>query len=774
MKKTHFFRRWIALLLMVLLVLNSLGFASEESYSAGVMRLLNYEGEVRILDAQGNDRFIMENVRFSSGESLSTSHGAMASVGLDATKVLTLDSMTQVLFEKINNQMKLTLASGRLLLDVQEKLDENEAFEIETANMTVGIRGTIVFLTSFDGSEEEINRDLLESNATFRELLNRTLPAGYSGNFSQLVVLEGTAVAEYQDAHGHAQSVEVHAGEKITVLDDRRDEPEVIPAVAEDLGADMVNRIQEDEVLSNRVDEATDILPEDKDPESEPELPPEHIHDFTPEFTAPTCTSDGVITYRCSCGESFTASGGSALGHDWSTWSVAAAPTCTAEGKQVRTCNRCGVTEEQTLPATGHTPVTEPAVAATCTASGWTEYTYCSVCKAELSGKRTEVPALGHSWGEWQIDPEPTCIAEGKQQHTCARCGITEEQTLPATGHTPHTDPGTPATCTESGWTDHIYCEICETVLEPYQVEIPALGHDRGEWQILEEPSCMDEGMRQHTCARCGETAQEPIAATGHTSVTVSGTPATCTESGTTDYEKCSVCGQILSAPSTSTPALGHDWGEWQTLAEPSCTEPGKRQHTCGRCSTTEQEDIPTIDHIPVLVPSTATCTASGMTEYQQCSVCGQILSAPPTWAPALGHDWGEWEVITESTCTEPGSHRHTCRLCGETETEPMDLAAHSEVETGKPTCTDPGYEGRTICTVCRQIINEGTPAPALGGEHNYEPVGDTFSGSYYNEDEGVTMITVNQAYVCTRCGYGYTVIVDEWPEGAHVIDPGT
>ena len=49
MKKTHFFRRWIALLLMVLLVLNSLGFASEESYSAGVMRLLNYEGAVRIL-----------------------------------------------------------------------------------------------------------------------------------------------------------------------------------------------------------------------------------------------------------------------------------------------------------------------------------------------------------------------------------------------------------------------------------------------------------------------------------------------------------------------------------------------------------------------------------------------------------------------------------------------------------------------------------------------------------------------------------------------------
>ena len=201
MKKTAFLRQCAALLTALLLALN--GCVLAESYTASIMRLLNYEGEVYILDAGGNMRFLMENARFNSGESLNTAEGAMASVGLDASKILTLDAMTQVTFLKENNRMTLTLASGRLLLDVREKLDENENLDIQTSTMTVGIRGTVVYMTSYDASAEEVNKTLLESNPTFRELLNRALPSDYSGNFSQLVVLEGTAVATYEDENGN-------------------------------------------------------------------------------------------------------------------------------------------------------------------------------------------------------------------------------------------------------------------------------------------------------------------------------------------------------------------------------------------------------------------------------------------------------------------------------------------------------------------------------------------------------------------------------------------
>jgi hypothetical protein len=166
----------------------------------------------------------MENMRFNNGESLSTSKGSMASVGLDSSKILTLDAMTQVLFETVKNQMKLTLASGRLLLDVQEKLDENQSLDIETSTMVVGIRGTVVHVTSFDGTEEEMNRRLMEANPTFQELLLKMLPDSIDGNISQLVVLEGTASATYRDENGVSRTIEVKAGEKITLVDRNQDE----------------------------------------------------------------------------------------------------------------------------------------------------------------------------------------------------------------------------------------------------------------------------------------------------------------------------------------------------------------------------------------------------------------------------------------------------------------------------------------------------------------------------------------------------------------------
>ena len=152
MKQNAFFCRFVALMIGILMLVNST-VASAESHSANEMRLQNYEGEVYLLDEDGNARSLMENVRFNSGESLSTGAKAMASVSLDATKILTLDSMTRVTFTNENNHMTLTLSSGRLLLDVQKKLAENETFDIQTSTMTVGIRGTTIFLSSFDGSE---------------------------------------------------------------------------------------------------------------------------------------------------------------------------------------------------------------------------------------------------------------------------------------------------------------------------------------------------------------------------------------------------------------------------------------------------------------------------------------------------------------------------------------------------------------------------------------------------------------------------------------------
>ena len=172
--------------------------------------------------------------------------------------------------------MKLTLASGRLLLDVQEKLDENQSLDIETSTMVVGIRGTVVHVTSFDGTEEEMNRRLMEANPTFQELLLKMLPDSIDGNISQLVVLEGTASATYRDENGVSRTIEVKAGEKITLVDRNQDERvdgtvAVMQAEKEDLGEATVDFIKGNPKLFDKVAGASEILADDA--EDHPETP---------------------------------------------------------------------------------------------------------------------------------------------------------------------------------------------------------------------------------------------------------------------------------------------------------------------------------------------------------------------------------------------------------------------------------------------------------------------------------------------------------------------
>ncbi len=80
----------------------------------------------------------------------------------------------------------------------------------------------------------------------------------------------------------------------------------------------------------------------------------------------------------------------------------ASTPSCTEAGySPALVCQHCGqvVTPGRTLPATGHTPVTEEAgKAATCTENGQRPHVVCSECGAVLS-KGTVIEALGHSYG---------------------------------------------------------------------------------------------------------------------------------------------------------------------------------------------------------------------------------------------------------------------------------------------------------------------------------------------------------------------------------------
>lgn len=77
---------------------------------------------------------------------------------------------------------------------------------------------------------------------------------------------------------------------------------------------------------------------------------PSHTHSYTSTKVAATCTKGGYTLHKCSCGKSYTDSETAALGHSWGDWTVVTQPTTQQEGKQTRTCSRCGATDSQSIP----------------------------------------------------------------------------------------------------------------------------------------------------------------------------------------------------------------------------------------------------------------------------------------------------------------------------------------------------------------------------------------------------------------------------------------
>ncbi len=118
--------------------------------------------------------------------------------------------------------------------------------------------------------------------------------------------------------------------------------------------------------------------------------------------------------------------------------------------------------------------------------------------------------------------------------------------------------------------------------------------HTFGEWKEVTEAKCNSEGLRKRVCSSCGAEETEPIPVDsskhswGSWSI-VSGQEPTC-ESGGKEERFCSICGGREERDGT---ALGHDWTDWHTDKDCTCSSQGEKSHTCNRCGTGEVESIP-------------------------------------------------------------------------------------------------------------------------------------------------------------------------------------
>lgn len=282
---------------------------------------------------------------------------------------------------------------------------------------------------------------------------------------------------------------------------------------------------------------------------------------------------------------------------------------------------------------------------------------------------------------------EPTCTEAGTVTYTAT---ITEEESLDGSSHTDKKttelkatghNPGTAVkenevvpTCVAPGGYDLVtYCTVCNKKISSSHVNLPATGHDWGEWETVLEPTETEHGTEKRVCKHDTahiETHDIPVIGHSHRLSHVEAVAPTCTETGTIEYWICNKgdnpCGRYFN-----------DQDGTKRITSEELIVPAKG-HTEGEKVTENVVE--------------ATCeTAGSHDENIYCEICHKELKHNHIIDPALGHDWGEWEVTKEATEEEEGEETRVCkRDPNHKETRPIDKLEPSNPDPVNPDPVNP------------------------------------------------------------------------------------
>ena len=160
-----------------------------------------------------------------------------------------------------------------------------------------------------------------------------------------------------------------------------------------------------------------------------------HTHNYTATITKqPTCTAEGVKTFRCSCGDSYTEAI-SAAGHVFGAYVYNNDATEAADGTETAACAICGAKDTRTAAGTKiahvHNYTAVVTKASTCAEEGVKTYT-CS-CGSSYT---EAVPVIAHSFGDYIYNDDATTEKDGTRTATCSVCGKTDTVTAEGTKKT--------------------------------------------------------------------------------------------------------------------------------------------------------------------------------------------------------------------------------------------------------------------------------------------------------------------------------------------------
>lgn len=459
---------------------------------------------------------------------------------------------------------------------------------------------------------------------------------------------------------------------------------------------------------------------------------------------APTCTTAGEQQYTCTICNQTKTEPVKATGHDWQINKILSAATCTSNGIARYICKTCGYGENHTIYATGHKPEIRNKKEATCSSTGYTGDTYCSVCNKKLrlgetiakkehtwvkqdnitatcekgemevekcsvcgETKETQISdPLGHDYGEWKVTKEPTCTKYGTKKRICKRCNEYEIDVIDPTGHQ-HTKiiDQKDATCEEKGYSGDLYCEDCRLIIQLGH-DIAATGHTWDDGEITKEPTQTATGIKTYTCKTCHKTRTETI------------------------------------------PMLkGHHWDKGTVTKEPTCTEPGEMTYHCTDedCNESYTETIKATghQHTKLINKKDATCEEKGYSGDTYCEDCKQIIKTGKAINPT-GHEWDKGTVKKAATCESEGIREYTCNTCKKTKEETIASTGHTKTEIRNKkaaTCKEEGYTGDTYCVTCGKKLASG------------ETIAKTDHDWTITETEATCEHDGMKTYTCDICG---------------------
>ena len=306
--------------------------------------------------------------------------------------------------------------------------------------------------------------------------------------------------------------------------------------------------------------------------------------------------------------------------------------------------------EALSLPLAPHTGTPAGAVTPTCGSTGLKAHFTCSVCGTlcDADGTPTTMDALTlpkteHSWGQWETVQQPTQTAPGQRRRTCMICGEVQNEQIPASGtqgscYVVEIYAAAAGDCYTQGnlagyklsdgrivlgTTSHTVGDPADTLSEAEYASLNLVssysdlltGYNHASLMEVGDASdstCLVAAKHYWECSICHKHFTDSTASTeGEGSFPLAphtGTPAgavtpTCGATGLKAHFTCSVCGKLCDADGTPTTmdALtlpktnAHDWGQWETVQQPTQTAPGQRRRICVVCGEVQNEQIPAL-----------------------------------------------------------------------------------------------------------------------------------------------------------------------------------